>query len=292
MYQFRKKCLFIVAVCVFLSAPAFGIMHTPVRVKAETEAEVGGPEETKPAESGEEENKIVGFYDDEDGSRYYYDANGVMVTSKMIKVKKDTYYCTKSGKLKKGWLKYKGSRYYFYDNYKMAKNVILKQKYKINKKGKLVKTFSKTEVKARRIAEEVVKKITDESMGKSQKLYAAYSYVVKNITYNSNTPAGKGSKDWAAKCAIKTLRYGTGECYGFAAAFVYMAKVIGYENAHVCYGSTMSASYPWAPHGWAEIKIKGTTYLFDPEIEYKNGTCGKLYRKQYSEVARKYRKEK
>ena len=236
-----------------------------------------------------EQEKKTGFYDDGKGNCYYYDADGNMVTSKMIQVKKQQYYCTKSGKLKRGWLRYKGGRYYFYENYSMARNVILKQKYKINKKGELVETFNKKIVEARKIAEQVVKKVTNKNMSKSQKLYAAYKYVVKNTSYNGDSPSGKRNKKWGAKCAIETLRNKAGECYGFSAVFVYLAKVIGYEDAHLCIGSTMSANYPWAPHGWAEITIKGTKYLFDPEIEFKNGTCGKLYKKQYHEVSRKYR---
>lgn len=150
---------------------------------------------------------------------------------------------------------------------------------------------SKAEKKAMKVAKTIVKEEFSQKKTKRQKLWAAYQYVVYNTKYNANTPAAKGSKDWEAKCAYATLTTGLGECYGFAAAFVYLAKAIGYEDAHVCYGSTMSASYPWAPHGWAEIKMKDGTYLFDPEIEYKNKTCGKLYRKKYEEVARKYRKE-
>lgn len=253
---------------------------------------------TEKTEQGVLEQYVTGqekrayFYDDGKGNRYYYDAYGNMVTSRMIQVKKQWYYCTKSGKLKRGWLRYKGNRYYFYKNYKMARNVILKQKYKINKDGKLVETFGKEIVEARKIAEQIVKKITDKNMSKSQKLYAAYVYVVKKTSYEGNTPSGNRNEKWAAKCAIETLRYKAGECQGFSAAFVYLAKVIGYEDAHLCIGSTMSAAYPWAPHGWAEITINGTKYLFDPEIEYKNKTCGKLYKKQYHQVSRKYREAK
>ncbi len=208
-----------------------------------------------------------------------------------FKKKGSTYYRLANGKLKTGWLKYNGHKYYFYKNHKMAKNVIIDHKYKINKKGRVVKTFNKQEVKARKYAAEVLKNITKKGMSKSQKLYAAYSYIVKNTSYVDQNDLKPGSKNWAAKCASHTLKYETGECYGFAAAFAYLAKEIGYENSYVCYGTTRSSSYPWAPHGWAEIKIGKKTYLFDPEIEYKNRTCGRLYKKEYGQVLRKYEKK-
>lgn len=285
MRKRERKRGYLVLLIICLLAVASLLLPETVCAKAATEKT--GEEALKQDETGQE--KRTGFYDDGKGNCYYYDADGSMVTSKMIQVKKQQYYCTKSGKLKRGWLRYKGKRYYFYKNYKMARNVILKQKYIINKKGELVETFNKKIVEARKIAEQVVNSITNENMSKSQKLYAAYKYVVKNTSYNGDSPSGKRNKEWGAKCAIETLRNKAGECYGFSAVFVYLAKVIGYEDAHLCIGSTMSANYPWAPHGWAEITIKGTKYLFDPEIEFKNGTCGKLYKKQYHEVSRKYR---
>lgn len=283
----RKRGYLVLLIGCLLAAAS---LLLPENVCAKAATEKTEKEALKQDETGQE--KKTGFYDDEKGNRYYYDTDGNMVTSRMIRVKKQWYYCTKSGKLKRGWLRYKGNRYYFYKNYQMARNVILKQKYKIDKKGKLVETFGKKVVEARKLANQVVKKITRKNMSKSQKLYAAYKYVVKNTSYNGYSPSGKRNKKWAAKCAIETLCYKTGECYDFSAAFVYLAKVIGYENAHLCIGSTMSATYPWAPHGWAEITIKGTKYLFDPEIEYKNKTCGKLYKKQYHKVSRRYRKDK
>lgn len=234
--------------------------------------------------------KKPGFHT-ENGKKYYYDKNGNKVTSKMIKVNKDTYYCTKDGSLKTGWLTLKGKRYFFYDNYKMAKAVTLEQKYVINKKGQLVKTYNDNEVKARKAAEQILKGIVKKGDSKSEKLYKAYKYIVNNTSYNGYSPCEKGSKDWEAKCAFYTLTKQRGECYGFAAAFSYLAKVIGYEQAVTRYGQTKSASYDWAPHGWCEIKMDKKTYLFDPEIEYKNKTCGRLYKKQYSEVARQYKKQ-
>lgn len=234
--------------------------------------------------------KKPGFHK-EKGKKYYYDKNGNKVTSKMIKVGKDTYYCKKDGSLKTGWLTLKGKRYFFYDNYKLAKGVTLEQKYVVNKKGELIKTYNDNEVKARKAAEQILKEIVKKNDSKSQKLYKSYKYIINNTSYNGYSPCEKTDKDWEAKCAFYTLTKKRGECYGFAAAFAYLAKVIGYEQAVTRYGQTKSASYDWSPHGWCEIKIDKKNYLFDPEIEYKNKTCGRLYKKQYSQVARQYKKQ-
>lgn len=213
------------------------------------------------------------------------------ITPGFFKKGGNTYYRMKNGKLQTGWLRYKGHRYFFYKNHKLATDTILLHKYKINKKGQLEKTFTKHEVNARKYADEVLQSIVKKGMNKSQKLYAAYSYIVKNTSYVDQNDGKPGSKNWAAKCASHTLRYETGECYGYAAAFVYLAKELGYEDSYVCYGTTRSSRFPWAPHGWAEIRIGKKTYLFDPEIEYKNHTCGKLYKKEYGQVLRQYRKK-
>ena len=113
----RKRGYLILLIGCLLAA-AFLLLPETACAKAATEEEV-----LKQDETGQE--KRTGFYDDGKGNRYYYDADGNMVTSRMIRVKKQRYYCTKSGKLKRGWLRYKGNRYYFYNNYKMARNVIL-----------------------------------------------------------------------------------------------------------------------------------------------------------------------
>ncbi len=54
-----------------------------------------------------------------------------------------------------------------------------------------------------------------------------------------------------------------GNCYSFAALYYYLAKQIGYDAQAVI--GTVGHNY--APHGWVEIVIDGTTYLFDTEMD-------------------------
>ena len=92
-------------------------------------------------------------------------------------------------------------------------------------------------------------------------LRAAYNYSRDSFTYLRKAPIAFGATDWendAAEEMFSTLR---GNCYNYAAAFRALARGLGYDAR--AYSGTISD----APHGWVEITIDGTDYMFDPELE-------------------------
>ena len=91
-------------------------------------------------------------------------------------------------------------------------------------------------------------------------LRAAYNWCA-NLPY-VNRPNGHTAQ-WYANIAFTELN---ADCYTKAAAFCWMARELGY-NAKVMDGYVPLASGNIAVHGWVEIIINGTTYVFDPEFQ-------------------------
>ena len=103
--------------------------------------------------------------------------------------------------------------------------------------------------------------ITDD-MTQDEKLYAAYLYVRDNFTYLSMTHVKRGGSDWEAEYAKWIFEKGKGNCYAFSAAFMYMARRLGYDATAVSgaiylFGSVLD-------HGWTMID----NLIYDVETEY------------------------
>ena len=64
-----------------------------------------------------------------------------------------------------------------------------------------------------------------------------------------------------------------GNCYVMASTFCYMARLLGYETYYV-EGQVPLASGGMGPHGWCEIVMDGTTYVFDPDFTNNTGRNG------------------
>ena len=58
-----------------------------------------------------------------------------------------------------------------------------------------------------------------------------------------------------------------------AATFLYMARVLGYEGNFI-EGQVPYRAGGYGPHGWCELNINGTTYVFDPNFEHDTGRNG------------------
>ena len=112
----------------------------------------------------------------------------------------------------------------------------------------------------------------DDSLTQEEKLRLAYLYVRDNFTYLSRSHHSRGSTDWTIESATFMFTYGKGNCYCFAAAFLYMARRLGYDTAYAVSGGVGTAN---SDHAWVMITIDGTKYMFDVELEY-------AYRYRYS----------
>ena len=99
--------------------------------------------------------------------------------------------------------------------------------------------------------------------GKSLKTLFNYVSSYKYIrTYD--TPSGSWSS-WSITYAKEMYEDQGGNCYRYAALFCWLARGLGY-NAKTVTGYVSSYSSGWAPHGWVEIVINGTTYVYDPDL--------------------------
>lgn len=118
--------------------------------------------------------------------------------------------------------------------------------------------------------EAILQQVTTPDMTDLQKLRAcydyvrAYSYLGRNATISDKTMP----RDKALGYANKIYDTGKGDCYNFAAAFYFLAKRLGYDATAV----VGRCAYSWGTvaHGWVEIPMDGTVYLFDPQIENYN----------------------
>lgn len=118
-------------------------------------------------------------------------------------------------------------------------------------------------------AANVVEASSTRSMSQSKQLEAAFNYVASNTSYvrSLDTPTG----DWVKSYAMETLGTGTGNCYGYAAAFAYVARGLGYES-RVCTGTVQSALGGRTDHAWTEVKVGGKWYIFDTEMQNAKGS--------------------
>lgn len=111
----------------------------------------------------------------------------------------------------------------------------------------------------------ILRRHTDDSMTNAQKLRTAYAYVRDNFTYIKRKLISKGQTGWEPAYAEAFLRDGRGNCFGYAATFCLLARELGYD-AHTVVGWLGKNRQP---HGWVEIELDGTTYVYDAELEMK-----------------------
>lgn len=93
-------------------------------------------------------------------------------------------------------------------------------------------------------------------------LKRAFDYVASLNQGNSTTAQRTGDwKKWSVPYAKAMADKGRGNCYQAASLMAWLAKGLGYD-ARAVDGSYAAKSGP-RPHGWAEIKVGRTTYIFD-----------------------------
>ena len=118
----------------------------------------------------------------------------------------------------------------------------------------------------------IVEEQTDESMTDEEKLHALYQYVSGSFGYLRRSIYEPGETGWENKEALTMLTERKGNCYNFAATFCLLARCVGYDA--VAYSGTVYGQAaegqtrpPDRPHGWVEIRIDGTDYIFDPDMQ-------------------------
>ena len=111
----------------------------------------------------------------------------------------------------------------------------------------------------------IVETYTNSSMTRDQKLRALYNYVRDNFSYLKRDLVSKGETGWEPAYAEEFLNLRRGNCYSFSATYCLLARELGLPAYTVVGGLGASNS----PHGWVEINLDGTTYMFDPQLEWR-----------------------
>lgn len=134
--------------------------------------------------------------------------------------------------------------------------------------------------------ENIVSSATNSSMTQVQKLRKCYDYVRYHVHYRSNNnhvPRGQNCSAWAETYMVRLINQGGyGNCYCYAAEMYYIARRLGYWQATAISGGVITSSYD---HGWMEMTLNGTTYIFDPQLESTRSLAsGTLYMITYSQA--------
>ena len=151
---------------------------------------------------------------------------------------------------------------------------------------------------------ELVVQVTTEEMTVGEQVRACYDYLVDTVSYGSHmarldTPLGDTTcrSIYAAYGEIEgfgavALTAKKGMCNAYAAAFIMMVRSLGLD-ARLARGWTGSAHGGYAYHEWAEIRIDGTTYVFDPQLEQDLAGSGlapyTVFGKTYAQLGSRYR---
>ena len=242
-------------------------------------------------------------WEDIDGSRYYFDAAGWMVTG-WQQIGGVWYYMSAGGQMQTGWQRIGGSWYYLTGSGAMATGWLQlgDDWYYLGSDGAMYAnrwygnyylTADGTWDPDREgdqldtLLQQVIDQVTTQAMSQEGKLRACYDYVVNTFSYerkyNFSNAAG-----WQRQYALEMLTKGRGNCYNFAATFGCLAEKLGYSNVRTIAGMTGKAGGGWTPHSWVEIDMNGTTYIFDPEMEHANGYD--LWKKTYATSPLRYQK--
>lgn len=177
-------------------------------------------------------------------------------------VGKNKYYYRKGVKTK-GWKKINGKYYYFNRNGVLQRNKIVGSK----ARGYYYVDQSGVRVTSRRIqaAVDFVMANSSSRQSNEQRLKACFdalcAYPYQRII---------GDKPSASKIGLYAkymFERRQGNCYRYASAMAYIARVLGYDS-RVAVGGVSSRSYgALSPHGWCEIKIGSTWKMCDCSMQ-------------------------
>ena len=217
----------------------------------------------------------------------------------------------KKGKLAKGWVKYKGKKYYckragvrvkgrkkisrkwyfFRRTGAQAMNDTKEKgvRYYINKykrleaykksgnyykpNGRKMTRAQKEDYTTLRRARGIVKKITKKSMTRKQKLKVCFEYVMR-FPYRQYRAFPAHDKAWAALYANDHFLRGGGDCHSDAAAFAYLARAIGYKKVWICVDAALAAP---DHHAWTYVNGRYYDPLFAQAKSYARYWDAKTY---------------
>lgn len=207
-----------------------------------------------------------------------YYVKGKKVTNQLKKISGATYYFGSNGVRKTGWYTVKSGN--TYKAMQFASNGKYTGKSKTINASLMKKTDSV--IKGQKISTS----LTTEAQKKAA-INKLYTYTKKNYKYGRIM--GQFSKGKSLSYAQQTMLTGKGNCYGFAATFAVLAKRATGLPVRVCWGTSTAFNKSRAQlHGWTEIKIGNTWYIFDTNaVAYSKRSDVKWYMQKASSAAMK-----
>ena len=200
-----------------------------------------------------------------DGKWYYYENGTALRYWQQIDGK--WYHFNAGGAMDTGWRKIGSEWYYFKDSGVMADDecvTVSGKRYAFAAGGAWRGEQNATFFAAYDYAQQFIKP----GMTKAQKLRACFDGLSGFNEKNPWIPHYKGY-DWPQKYADYFFANDAGNCFGFAAAFGYLAKAVGYENVYCCNSGG---------HGWVEID--GLVY----DAEWTRHASGNYFGRSLSET--------
>lgn len=199
------------------------------------------------------------------GGKWYYltPKSGAMKTG-WLQLGNTWYYLNGSGVMQTGFQYIGSKQYYFNGSGAMLANgeyTINGVKYKISASGAIEGYDSKAMSYARKKLDQI-----------GWNLRAAFNWSAGIPYYHNddNVPSGYTHTEWYGRYGFENSR---GDCYVMASTFYCMAKLLGYD-VHYVEGKVPLARGGMGPHGWCEIVMNGTTYVFDPNFTNETGRNG------------------
>lgn len=214
-------------------------------------------------------NWAINSWVEANGHRYHTGENGALQTG-MMDIEGQTYYFYGTGEAAVGWTTIGNDLYYFNANGAMAKNTSVNG-CAVGSDGKLQKTLDESgNAKQTAAVNNILASIITPGMTEEDKLLACYNHVINASSYKRTyeTPTA----DWTGTFGWEILTTGEGNCFRYASAYASLLKGLGYD-ARVATGYIGNRKGGLSPHGWTEVRIGDTWYVFDTEMhDAKNGT--------------------
>lgn len=190
-----------------------------------------------------------------------YIKNGTLYTGPLV-IGKDSYYCVKGIRVK-GWKKINGKYYYFNSSYKLQKNTIVgsnsKGYFYVDKSGIRV---TSPEVK---YAVAFVVKNSNSSLSKKERLKQCFHALCQYRYQRSigDNPSAQNMAPYARYMFSNQC----GNCYRYASAMAYIARVLGFDSRVAVGAVTAHAQGPLSPHGWCEVLDGSTWKMIDCSMQ-------------------------
>lgn len=130
------------------------------------------------------------------------------------------------------------------------------------------------------MVENVLSQTTNSGMSTYQKVRSVYNYLVQTNRYGTTMKVNLNTKYYSVYDtdvvgrAEAILRYKTGNCIDFSAAFMAITRRIGLD-CYLVTGQILNKYGESSFHGWNIIRINGVDYGFDCEGDFRASGSGK-----------------